>query len=175
MESERLRFAPPSLQHQPLMLAAIIESQLELSQFLPWVSSALTEQESVASMKQAIDDFANYQNELRFSLFEKESDEFIGAIGLFIRDKSVPYFEIGYWLRTAYVGHGYITEAVNTIEHHTFVELDAERIEIRTDVNNDKSRAVAIRCGYQFEGIHYCDHRLPNGDLSDTAVYAKTR
>ncbi|HFQ5314266.1 TPA: GNAT family N-acetyltransferase, partial [Vibrio vulnificus] len=40
--------------------------------------------------------------------------------------------------------------------------------------HNLKSRAVAERCGYVFEGILRNNRRLPSGDLSSTAVYSKT-
>ncbi|EPF8165718.1 GNAT family N-acetyltransferase, partial [Vibrio mimicus] len=104
MESNRLKILPPSLELQPLMLAAIIESQSELKQFLPWVSYSMTPEESIKNTQQAIVNFQNFADELRFSLIEKESGQFVGAIGLIIRDKDIPFFEIGYWLRSSFVG-----------------------------------------------------------------------
>ncbi|GEA60965.1 hypothetical protein VCO01S_21580 [Vibrio comitans NBRC 102076] len=98
METNRLRFARPSLKDQPAMLVAIKESEQALKEFLPWVPFALSQQASIEHTQQAIDNFANFKEELRFSLIEKASGRLIGAIGLIIRDKDVPFFEIGYWL-----------------------------------------------------------------------------
>ncbi|MGF1701478.1 GNAT family N-acetyltransferase [Photobacterium makurazakiensis] len=174
METDRLQLVPPSMEIQPLMLEAIRESEAELSEFLPWVPFSLTEDESIENMKQAISNFEAFEGELRYSLIDKNSGIFVGAIGLIIRDKDVPYFEIGYWLRSTCVGFGYITEAVSVIENYAFTELKANRVEIRAAEGNTKSRAVAERRGYSFEGTLFNERRMPSGDLSNTVVYAKT-
>lgn len=175
METERLYLSPPCLKDQPSMLEAILESQAELSQFLDWVPFALTEQQSIESTKQAMADFDNFENELRYSLLDKNSGKFVGMIGLLIRDKNVPYFEIGYWLRSSCAGVGYITEAVRALESHAFNHLKAQRVEIRAAASNNKSRAVAERVGYQLEGTLHNERRLPSGELDNTVIYAKTR
>ncbi|MDF4309600.1 GNAT family N-acetyltransferase [Vibrio parahaemolyticus] len=174
METERIKLLPPSMEYQPLMFEAILESQNELGVYLPWVPYALTEAESIEDTKQAISNFEKFEGELRYSIVEKSTGRFLGAIGLIIRDKIVPYFEIGYWLRTSSVGNGFISEAVKVVEIYAFNELKANRIEIKAAVENWKSRSVAERGGYIFEGILRNDRRLPSGDLSSTAVYAKT-
>ena len=175
METNRLLLTPPCLANQAAILEAILESQAELSQFLDWVPFALTEQQSIEATKQAMVDFDNFENELRYSLLDKNSGKFVGMIGLIIRDKDVPYFEIGYWLRSSCVGAGYITEAVRALESHAFNHLKAQRVEIRAAASNNKSRAVAERAGYQLEGKLYNARRLPSGELDDTVIYAKTR
>ncbi|MCP4325113.1 MAG: GNAT family N-acetyltransferase [Alteromonadales bacterium] len=174
METERLKLLPPSMEYQPLMLEAILESQDELSVYLPWVPYALTEAESIENTKQAISNFENFEDELRYSIIERSTGRFLGVIGLIIRDKTVPYFEIGYWLRSSGVGNGFISEAVKAVETYAFKELNANRLEIKAAENNLKSRSVAQRGKYSFEGILRNDRRLPSGELSGTAVYAKT-
>ncbi len=174
MENNRIKLVPPSMDLAPQMLAAIQESKNELSVFLPWVPYALTTEDSVKNTQSAIDNYEQFEGELRFSIVDKESDILVGAIGLIIRDKTVPFFEIGYWLRTGHTGKGYITEAVKLVETYAFSELKANRIEIRAADTNSKSRAVAERCGYRFEGEHMNDRLLPSGELSNTVVYGKT-
>lgn len=174
METERLRLMPPSMENQPLMLEAVRESEKDLGVYLPWVPYALTEAESIEQTKQAISNFVNFEGELRYSLIEKNSGRFVGAIGLIIRDKTVPFFEIGYWLRSSCVGFGFVAEAIQVLEEYAFVELKANRVEIKAAESNVKSRAVAERCGYTLEGVLHNDRRLPSGELSNTMVYAKT-
>ena len=175
METNRLRFARPSLEDQPAMLVAIKESEQALKEFLPWVPFALSQQASIEHTQQAINNFANFKDELRFSLIEKASGRLIGAIGLIIRDKDVPFFEIGYWLRSDSVGKGYISEAVAKLEEYAFGELNAKRLEIRVAQSNIKSRKVAERCGYELEANLRNERRLPSGKLDNTLVYVKTR
>lgn len=174
METSRIKLVPPSLDYQPQMLEAIRASKHELSEFLPWVPFALTEEESINTTKQAMSDFDSFESELRYSIIEKETGKLIGAIGLIIRDKEVPYFEIGYWLQTTSVGAGYVTEAVQLLEVHAFTTLKANRVEIRAAESNTKSRSVAERCGYVLEGIALNERRLPSGKLSNTVIYSKT-
>jgi len=175
LKNERIKLLPPSLERAPEMLEAIRESQQELAVYLPWVPYSLTEEESEKNTQEAMDNFANFENELRFSIYDRASKRFIGAVGLIIRDKAVPYFEIGYWLRSSEVGKGYVTDAVKLVEQYAFNELDANRLEICADVSNDKSRAVAERNGYQQDGIFANHRRACTGELSDTVVYSKTR
>lgn len=157
-----------------MILAAIIESQNELREFLPWVPYILTVEESIESAQRAIVNFQNFEDELRFSLVEKESGKFVGVIGLIIRDRNIPFFELGYWVRSSCVGLGYISEAVTALERYDFDELKAKRVEIKTAEGNLKSRAVAERCGYVCEGTLKNDRMLPSGEVGSTVVYAKT-
>ncbi|WP_028768399.1 GNAT family N-acetyltransferase [Shewanella fidelis] len=174
METARLKLLPPSMDYQPLMLEAIQESQDELSVYLPWVPFALTETESIENTQQAIENYEKFEGELRYSIIEKSTGRLLGAIGLIIRDKTVPYFEIGYWLRSSSVGNGFVSEAVSALETYAFNELGANRVEIKAAEHNLKSRTVAERCGYVLEGVLRNDRRLPSGELSSTAVYSKT-
>ncbi|WP_038194712.1 GNAT family N-acetyltransferase [Vibrio nigripulchritudo] len=175
MESSRLRLIPPSMDHRVEMLNAIRESSEELGEYLPWVPHALDDKASIDATNRAIENFQTFENELRYSIFEKSTGTFVGVIGLIIRNKDIPYFEIGYWLRSTYAGRGYMTEAVSTIESHAFDTYKARRLEIKMAESNIKSRAVAERCGYLYEGTLKFDKILPNGDLNSTVIYAKTR
>lgn len=129
---------------------------------------ALTNTESVANADQAMVNFENFEGELRFSIFEKESNIVIGAIGLIIVDKDIPYFETGYWLRTSSVGNGYITEAVKLVEEYAFKELKAKRVEIKTSDKNVKSYSAAERSGYLYEGKLINHRKLPSGEIGNT-------
>ena len=92
-----------------------------------------------------------------------------------IKDQEVPSFEIGYWQDDSAVGNGYISEAVLELERYAFEDLGARRIAITADASNAKSRAVAERCGYDFEGELRHDRVSTSGELSNTVVYAKIR
>ncbi|MEZ8747435.1 GNAT family N-acetyltransferase [Vibrio sp. 10N.261.49.A5] len=175
MESERLKLVPPSLNYIDVMHGVIEESQQDLSQFLPWVSGALSKQVLEDNTKEAMVNFSRCIGEFWFNIIEKKTGLFIGVVGFIVRDKSVPYFEIGYWLQTSKTGFGYITEAVGLVEQYAFDDLSARRVEIKMAASNLKSQAVAIRCGYEVEATLINSRRLPSGELDSTMVYAKTR
>ncbi len=175
METARLKLVLPSMDIRLAVKVAVEQSQAALREFVPWVSAALDEQLSIADTKQMVANHQCGEGELRFILVEKSSEQVIGAIALIVGDKQVPAFEIGYWLHSDYVGHGYISEALTALEHHAFVELGAKRVEIRAAATNSKSRAVAERSGYQLEGTLHNARRLPSGELDATVIYAKTQ
>ncbi len=174
MQDERIKLVPPSLDHADSMFNAISESKSELSKFLLWVTPSLSKDELMGNIQWAADNLEKFTGEFWFNIIERDTDEFIGAVGFLIRDIAVPYYEIGYWLRTNKVGKGYITRAVKLVERYAFLEHSAERVEIKMASSNAKSRAVAERCGYQFEARLVHARRLPSGELDDTLIYVKT-
>lgn len=80
-------------------------------------------------------------------LFLKETGALVGGSGLHRIDWSVPKFEIGYWCRTRFAGHGYITEAVRGLGAFAFDQLGARRVEILCDSRNHRCVRVAELAG----------------------------
>jgi ribosomal-protein-serine acetyltransferase len=78
---------------------------------------------------------------------------------------------IGYWLGAGEEGRGTMTHAVRALVDHAFVEWRLNRVEIRVDVENRRSRAVAERLGFVDEGTLRQALRLADG-YHDDAVYA---
>ncbi|WP_158260058.1 GNAT family N-acetyltransferase [Zobellella endophytica] len=109
MENNHIRLLPPALELVPRVSEAIQESERALAQFLPWVKYALTEEDCRENMREAIANFEGFRSELRFFIVDKRDERLLGAIGLMIRDKSVPFFELGYWLRGSALGRGHMT------------------------------------------------------------------
>jgi ribosomal-protein-serine acetyltransferase len=95
----------------------------------------------------------------------------IGDVGLFI-DRENATAAIGYWLDARHRGRGVMTIAVRELARHGFAELALRRIEIRTDMLNAPSRAVAERLGFQFEGVLRQSYRVAAERYSDDAVYS---
>jgi len=171
LQTERIKLVKPGLELVAEVTAAITESRAELEEYLHWVPAALEEPEK--NMEQAISNHENFSSELRYYIVDQSSSEVVGTIGLLLRDISVPFFEIGYWVRTSQVGKGYMAEALSLLEAYAFQELKAKRIEIRMAKSNVKSAAVAVRAGYKFEAELMNERRLPNGVLMDTLIYRK--
>jgi ribosomal-protein-serine acetyltransferase len=95
----------------------------------------------------------------------------VGDVGLFV-DRDNATAAIGYWLDREHRGRGVMTVAVRELARHGFAELGLRRIEIRTDVLNAGSRAVAERLGFQFEGVLRESYRVAADRYSDDAVYS---
>jgi RimJ/RimL family protein N-acetyltransferase len=110
-----------------------------------------------------------------YLLFRRDDSRHIGNISVWSKDWQVLRFEIGYWLATSAVGHGYMTEALRAVTEMAFKDFGARRIELRTDARNRRSRAVAERAGYLLESIPKNDGRDNRGELNDECLYALTQ
>lgn len=119
------------------------------------------------------------REELAMLMFERRADGseggFVGGTGLHRIDWAQRHFEIGYWCRTSQQRRGYVAEAVRAVTRCAFDRLQAQRVEIRMDEGNERSRSVAERAGFRLEGVLRGDSLTPSGELRDTRVYARVR
>jgi ribosomal-protein-serine acetyltransferase len=79
--------------------------------------------------------------------------------------------EIGYWLDEAHERRGLMTASVRAVVDHAFGVWQLNRVQIRIDVLNAASLAVAERLGFRREGVlrqaYWTGERY-----SDDAVYS---
>ncbi|ASP38861.1 GNAT family N-acetyltransferase [Bacterioplanes sanyensis] len=170
---ERIELRPPEEQWLDDLWAAVESSRAELGQFLDWVP-LITSRSAVAdNLAIAIDNFVQDKNERRYFIYCQNTQQFLGLIGLHIRDPSVPFYEIGYWLITSAYGRGFMTEAVNLLSDYALQHRQAKRVEIRTAASNASSIRVAERCGYEQEALLKNHRRLPNGQLDHTVIFCR--
>lgn len=94
-----------------------------------------------------------------------------GVVGITV-DRANRSAEIGYWLDEASSGKGVMTAAVAAVVDDGFRRYRLVRVEIRTDVDNRPSRAVAERLGFQLEGVLRQSYRVLDERYSDDAVYS---
>lgn len=170
-ETERLWIRIPMPGDGEQVNEAILESLESLQPWMPWAQKPPSREESEANVRQAHCHFLE-RSDLRFHLFEKKTKVFIGSSGLHNIDWSIPKFEIGYWCRKSYTGQGYITESVRGLTVFAFEILQANRIEIRCDQRNVRSRKVAERLGYKLEGVLRNSGMAVDNRLQNTCVYS---
>ncbi|KAA1190187.1 GNAT family N-acetyltransferase [Photorhabdus heterorhabditis] len=173
LKNERIMLVEPTIDLADTMYSAIKENREHLSRYMSWVKAITDEESFIENMKEAVENFNKCESELRFSIIRLADNRFLGALGLIVRDKSIPFFEMGYWLCRDAVGLGYVSDGVKLLERYAFENLKAKRIEIRMAACNMESRKVAERNNYQLEGILKCERRLPSGEIDDTAIYSK--
>jgi RimJ/RimL family protein N-acetyltransferase len=175
LHTERLIIRAPEVGDAEVVWKAIISSHDALKEWMPWAQSKQTLEQTTTNLRQAVADFIT-REDLRLHLFLKETGEFVGSSGLHRIDWNVRKFEIGYWIDSKFEGKGLMTEAVERITQFAFEELRANRVEIRCDSENVRSRSVAARLSYTLEGTLHHDSLSADGkNLRDTCIYAKTR
>lgn len=173
-DTERLTIRGPLPDDAIPLRQAVLESQAELKPWMPWAMNVLTEEQYRVRVREGQLKFLA-REDLWMILLLRGTPTVVGASGLHRIDWRVPKFEIGYWVRTSFAGQGYITEAVNGLTVFAFDTLGAQRVEIRCDVKNTRSAAVARRAGYTLEGTFHRDTRDHFGQLRDTYIFAKVR
>ncbi len=174
-ETARLFLRPFSVDDAAQLHDALVESITELRAnlwFLPWVAEEPTLQSATARCRKAHGNF-HLRLDLPYLVFERASGRLVASAGLHRTDWELPKTEVGYWVRTGDVGKGYATEAVNALTDWALQDLKATRVELVTDEMNMDSRAVAIRCGFQLEGVLRNAARAPDGQLRNTYLFAK--
>lgn len=173
LETERLLIRAPRPGDGAAGNAAIRESEAELRPWMPWVHPLPSPDDTEQVYRQMAAQWLTRES-LPLILLRKEDGLFVGGSGLMCRDWSVPFFEIGYWVRTSLQGQGYITEAVRAQTRFAFDMLGARRVEIRMDARNMLSTRVAERAGYTLEGRLRHFVRDVEGKLADLLIYALT-
>jgi ribosomal-protein-serine acetyltransferase len=94
-----------------------------------------------------------------------------GIVGISI-DRSNRQGAIGYWLDQGSEGKGVVTAAVAALAGDGFDLHRLVRVEIRADVENRASRAVAERLGFKLEGVLRQSYRVNDEHYSNDAVYS---
>ncbi|MNK29038.1 Ribosomal-protein-serine acetyltransferase [compost metagenome] len=173
-ETERLIIRAPRYGDGALINEAICESVNELRPWLPFARNLPTPDESEAYVRKARLNFLE-RTDLVLHLFDRNTNEFIGSSGLHRFDWDIRNFEIGYWLRTSRTGQGLAVEAVHGVTDFAVTYLEAKRLEIRCEANNQASGRVAERAGFTREGILRNASLDEFGGLADIMIFAKAK
>ena len=139
-----------------------------LRRWFSWVDGAT----SPASVKKTMTSWQKANEagtELTLGIFLE--GRYVGNIGMYDIKKTNNSAVIGYWLAEADQGRGIMTDSVRAIVAHGFMTMGHNRISIHCAVDNVKSRAVATRLGFDFEGVAK-DGECINGIYVDSAMYA---
>ncbi len=155
---------------QPLY-DAIIESREHIRPWMSWADTYRSVDDATEFVRRQSGHWSLHDH-VGTGIFTCEGGLLLGSVGVHLRNLDIPFFEIGYWLRQSAEGHGYMSEAVRTITRFLFDAMGAERVMIRCDARNVRSKNVAERLGFPFEGTMRHDTLDPTGVIRDTLVYA---
>ena len=171
LETARLRLRALRPDDGVELHAAVIESFEALHAWMPWAQQVPTPADIDAFVERSVRGFAE-RTSLDYLIVDKATSTLAGVSGIPRLDWTVPKFEIGFWCRTRFTGRGYITEAVRAVTALAFDHLGAQRVEVRCDADNARSRRVIDRCGFHLEGALRAEQRTPGGGLRTTLVFS---
>ncbi len=130
---------------------AIDGSRDHLAPWMPWLQAHNNPDDALEYTRRARARWL-LREDLAVAIVERASGRIVGGSGMHRINWRSRLFEIGYWVSQDAEGRGYATEAVQLLTRIAFDDLDANRVEIRMDVANARSRRVAERLGFVLEG-----------------------
>ncbi|MGZ3689005.1 MAG: GNAT family N-acetyltransferase [Bdellovibrionota bacterium] len=171
----RLLLRPSVAGDGPGINEAVLESYDELHPWMPWADHRPTVEEGEENARRSHAKWI-LREDLRLLIIDRASERILGSTGLHRINWELPSFEIGYWLRTSYVGKGYATEATNALTRFAFEHFGAKRVELRCNPENEMSLAIFKRLGFEFEGCLRNSNTHANPQLvksRDTLIYSR--
>ena len=177
IDTARLALRMPRAGDGPALNAAVRASVELLRPWAAWATPLPSVAESESYCRQQHARFI-LRTELVMLIYERGSDghdgPVLGATALHAIDWVARRFELGYWRRVGLDGWGVAGEAVEAMTRMAMERLDAQRIEIRMDEDNLRSRRVAERAGYAFEQVLHVGSEGPGAAKpSGTCIYAR--
>ena len=155
------------------LLKEAVDSSLEdLRPWMPWAEhEPQTLEEKVALLRTFRGDF-DLGNDFVYGVFSRDEAGVVGGSGLHLR-RGPDAFEIGYWIRADHAGQGLATEATAALTRVGFELGGVDRIEIRCDPTNERSRVIPHKLGYVEEAT--LRRRLRYPEPRDVVIYTLFR
>jgi RimJ/RimL family protein N-acetyltransferase len=155
------------------LLKDAVDSSLDhLRPWMPWIAH---EPQSLAEKVDLLREFRgkfDLGQDFTYGIFSRDESEVVGGTGLHTRPGAAA-LEIGYWIRASRAGEGLGTEATAALTRVAFELTEVERIEIRCDPANERSRAIPRKLGYVEEAT--LRRRLHYPEPRDVVVYSMFR
>lgn len=142
-----------------------------LEEWLPWLDTIQCADDTKAFIELQLQRFSKGEV-LHQSLFLKGRLCGVTAFNRVDHVSGIGY--IGYWLGQEFTGQGIMTAALQDLIRLGFSNWPLHRMEIRSAVENVKSRSVAERLGFRHEGTIRSAERV-YGKFYDHAVYGMLR
>jgi ribosomal-protein-serine acetyltransferase len=106
-----------------------------------------------------------------FYIRNLESNNLIGYLGIKNIDNKISKCELFYFIDKNFEGKGIISEAVLKILDFCFNELTMNKVFICTSKINSASQKIALKNGFQQEGILREEFKSGNGILEDIVYF----
>jgi RimJ/RimL family protein N-acetyltransferase len=130
---------------------------------MPWCHADYTEPEALTWFAITHQERAAGTSD-EFGVFDAESGELVGAVGLNLINRAHRYCNLGYWMRESKQRQGIASRCVTVLKDYAFREVGMRRVEIVVAVGNEASNGVALKSGALFECV--ARNRLMLGDRS---------
>ena len=157
--------------HAQAMTDLIQANQVRLARWEPWAEQPATFESTRAYIRSALEDFIRGR-QISTIIAVDGGRRFIGRCGMRI-NTFASSGDIGYWIDGEFEGRGIISRSARALVTSCISELGLTKVDLRTSIGNTRSRAVAERLGFTYEGILPAGLRF-KARSDDVALYAVT-
>ena len=168
LEGMHVRLDPLSREHVPALAAIGLDPEL-----WRWTVSQVRTAEDMARYVDAALAEQTQGRSVPFATVERSSGRVVGSTRFGSIDLGNRRVEIGWtWIARAWQRTVINTEAKYLMLRHAFEVLDCIRVELKTDVLNERSRAAMRRIGAVEEGVLRSHMITESGRVRDTVYYS---
>lgn len=150
------------------MVEVLRANQEHLSRYLPRPTKDYDRAAADAFIRQAQRQYAA-GGQLTLGIWEH--GQLVGGIGMNNTQWEHRATSLGYWLAESAQGRGIMTRVARSVVDEPLRRRGYNRVVIAVQPDNEASRAVAERLGFQLEGVSRQVHRH-GGYFVDWAIYA---
>ncbi|MBB4077421.1 RimJ/RimL family protein N-acetyltransferase [Lewinella aquimaris] len=115
------------------------------------------------------------QQRYAMGIWLNESTELVGFVQVFNIDWGVPSGELGYFIDRELIRQGIMTEVLARVVRFSFLQLELDKLIIKTLIDNYASQRLARRVGFSREGDLRSEYRMPSGVLVDLMRFGFVR
>jgi ribosomal-protein-serine acetyltransferase len=163
---ERTVLCPLTEPDVPRLYASVEANRGHLRRFLPWLDITRSDVDIEAFRARVV---AQEREGSGLARVIERDHNVSGVVAFNHIDQFNHRAELGYWIDQRLQGRGICRRACGQLIQYAFDDLHLNRISIAAAVENQRSRALAERLGFTFEGVrresewlydHYVDHAL---------------
>ncbi|MEK5115018.1 GNAT family N-acetyltransferase [Bacillus sp. FSL R5-0677] len=151
-------------------LFTIVEGNKEIWTYL--ISKMDSYQDMEQYVQVAIKGFKG-ETDLPFVVVDQKTNEIVGSTRLYSISNDNKTVELGQtWYHPSVHRTSINTECKYMLLQYAFEELHMLRVQIKTDLRNEKAQRAIERLGAVKEGVLRNERQLPNGYVRDAVVYS---
>lgn len=172
--TKRLLLRAYQLSDDAKLYELLQNNQAHFKQYFPIMLALNTLEKCTEFIQEQIDGIPS-KSKLAYGMYDLETNTYLGHIFLKDIDWLVPKGQIGYFIAENWQGKGLTTEALQAFSQHCFDLWNLEKLYLRTALDNIGSQRVALKAGFELEGVIRSDFRTADDKLIDVYYYGKVK
>jgi ribosomal-protein-serine acetyltransferase len=125
-------------------------NRLYLRQWLPWLDAIAQVDDTKDFILRTLKQFIDHEGLVAAICY---GGKIVGLIGFNRIEQQDRIGYVGYWLAESHTGKGIMTKSCQSLINYGFTTLKLNRIVITCATENQRSRAIPLRLGFQHEGV----------------------